>query len=112
MKPEDIRALRIAYGMKRELFAKVLGLSKQSLYYWERGTHSPTRYDLIVLLRLWAMLHNPKKRKIAKDVLWKASKLPSCPAEKDGAHIGDFFHGGLQNFGLGLILSTIFKGQK
>ena len=114
MQPDDIRALRAAYGLTREEFARAIGVTKQTIYFWEHGKYYPARYDSIVLYKLWAMLHNPEERKIAKNALFKAKTLPPEPSieEKKGGNIGAFLSGELIGFGLGLILQSLFGGKK
>lgn len=110
MKPQDIRALRTAYGLTREEFARALGVNKQTLYFWETGKSSPSRYDILVLHKLWSMLHNSDQREIAQNALNEAKDLTPAPSEEN--NIGDFIAGGLIGFGLGLLLSSLFRDDK
>ena len=113
MKPEDIRALRTAYKMTREEFSRSIGITNQTLYLWEKGVHPPSRYDIVVLYKLWTMLHDPEEREIAKKALHKAKTLPSSPpTAKEGMGLGQIIKDGLKGFGLGLLLSSLFEGNK
>lgn len=81
MNPNDIKAIRAAYGIKREDFAKSIGVTKQTLYFWEHGTYYPSRYDVVMLHKLWSMLQNSRQREIAHSALHKAKNLPNIAQE-------------------------------
>ena len=81
MNPEDIRALRASYCLTREELAKAIGVTKQTLYFWEKGTYKPSRYDAVVLRELWKITQNTKKKVFMKKVLHKIKKTENYDAE-------------------------------
>lgn len=116
MSPEDIRYLRTeCYGLTREEFANALGVTAQTIYFWEKGTYFPSRYDLVVLYRLWEMYQNPFYREKAKQALKQAATLPPVPPNninyqntQNKNSLGPLIAGGLIGIGLGLLLSKLF----
>lgn len=55
--PKQIRALRQSLDLTVVQFAKKLGVVKESIYNWERGTSHPT-YGMMVKLNALAMKHS------------------------------------------------------
>lgn len=112
MYPEQIKMLRQTYGLTREEFAKALGVSAQTIYFWENGTHAPSRYDSVVLYRLWEMSFSPATREEARQALRKAIDLPNSPPfqkHTDSSDVlGAAIVGGLIGFGLGVLLTALF----
>ena len=42
MSPAEIRALRRRYGESREAFARRVGVTRNTVWMWEKGTSPPT----------------------------------------------------------------------
>ena len=102
MLPQDIKALRVAYKLTQKEFASAIGVQKQTLYFWEKGKYSPSRYDVIVICKLWKMLHSPKQRAIAQNALDHAKNLPAPKNNSIGQHV-------IRESNVGYLLSEIFS---
>jgi len=48
-KPEDIKAFRQSLELSQEAFAKLLGVTRNFIYYLERGERSPSQTIMLLL---------------------------------------------------------------
>lgn len=53
--PERLREIRTGNGMSLEDVAGVLGISKQTVWYWEKGRNLPSPQHLLALNRLFTL---------------------------------------------------------
>lgn len=53
--PKSVRAHRKRLGMSAEQYAKILGVSMQTVYHWEQGKSRPRRTQMNVLTTVRAM---------------------------------------------------------
>jgi len=107
MHGEEIRRIRKAYRLTLHQFGRAFGVTAQTVFYWEHGTHSPSGYDVIVLMKLKEMLRNSQDKKRTRRALIEAQKLPAAPSGTSGATLA----AGLVGFGLGLLLAALFGGK-
>lgn len=52
MKPLEIRKLRESLGKTQTDFGRALGVSKQTICYWESGNRQPSKQSSVLLLLL------------------------------------------------------------
>lgn len=71
MKPSEIKAIRAIYSLSRYDLAQILGVNKQTIYFWETSRTKPLTIYLVVLQKFWDTIQNDKKR----DKVEKAIKL-------------------------------------
>ncbi len=110
MTPEEVKALRLKLGVTQSQLARALGVSEQTIYNWERGLATPTRYDAVVLLRMAELADTPEGRERIREAVEQAQYMRPAPAEKPkpGISAGEAFAIGALGFGLGALLGALF----
>ncbi len=104
MTREDIRQIRKTYGMTQGRFGSALGVSSQTMFFWEKGVNAPSGHQQIILHRLSAMAKNPQQFARAKDALSRAQFMrPGFEPETAPGSVD------LNTCGLGLMLAALFK---
>lgn len=107
MKNDEIKKLRAAYGMTQSAFSSALGVSCQTVYYWESGRLNPSSHQKIVLHRLARMSKNRRGFLRAFDAMDKSQFMRPCPEDSDVLGSTD-----LRSCGLGRLLLALFRVEE
>jgi DNA-binding transcriptional regulator YiaG len=62
--PERIKAFRKKYRLTQKSLGEFLGVSKISIYQWERGMRNPSRTTQILLSRIEEEMKNQKRKEV------------------------------------------------
>lgn len=107
MNCEEIKTIRKGFLLTREEFSRILDVSSQTIYFWENGTTSPSRFDLVVLYRMKELFHLADREKYGRE-LKKISRIPNAmPLVKSPYEIKT----DLKNSRLGALLFFLFSSQ-
>lgn len=115
---QEIKALRQTIGLTQAQIARALGVTEQTVYSWERGTASPSRFDEIVILRMRELARTAAGRAQIHEAVMKAQYMPPAPSaapKSEGVIAGDVLAIGVGAFGLGVLLGALFasgEGKK
>jgi DNA-binding XRE family transcriptional regulator len=64
--PERIRELRKKYSLTQKGLGQLLGVSKISIYQWERGFRNPSRTTQILLSRIEEEMKIQNRKEVKK----------------------------------------------
>jgi transcriptional regulator with XRE-family HTH domain len=108
MDPKRITRIRNAYGLTQQDFARALGVSTQTIWYWEKGRFKPNRFDLVVLTQMEAAIGNLPYQDRVRNALHEAQVLPPDQRAAEGTKLGDLIAAGAIAVGLVVLLEALF----
>ncbi|MCC6574387.1 MAG: helix-turn-helix domain-containing protein [Planctomycetes bacterium] len=103
---EQVKNLRHRLGLTQAQMARALQVTEQTIYNWERGLALPTRYDAVIMNRLWHMAQTADTRNRAREALVRAAEAKAVNEKQLAAAI----IGSAVGLGLGLLLAELFGG--
>jgi len=75
MPPNEIRDLREKVGLTQRQFARLLGVTHQTVINWEKGRTEPPPMHDELMERWWNQLHQNEQRKRLKKLLTASGAL-------------------------------------
>jgi transcriptional regulator with XRE-family HTH domain len=93
--------------MTQTQFARIMGVSPQTISNWETGHTAPSKFNEVTLLSLKAALSNPEGKKQVFDALHRAHLMPSDPEKAKSGNWEDLIAAGLIGVGLVMLLKAL-----
>jgi transcriptional regulator with XRE-family HTH domain len=110
--PKDIQTIREAYNLTPTQFARVMAISRPTIYAWESGRTVPGPHERMILWRLAEATHDPQAftntfLAIKKALTYQQSAPPSNASPWKQESSSSFADNALA-FGLGALLGVLF----
>ena len=112
MEPALIQEIRKRYRLRVSELARLLAVTRDAVYKWERGDMTPGPHPRFLLWQLWEASHDPRKRVRVQDAMGESLLLPSAPEPETKSRnkkTGEFVKGLGAGFGLAVLLAALFK---
>jgi transcriptional regulator with XRE-family HTH domain len=102
----EIKLLRGDYGLTQAQLAKVLGVTAQSVYYWERDEFQPAPHHLQDLAQMWNARFDPRHKGQIERWLNERLAIPDAATPPKVAAGGSALIAAAAAIGLGLLLGA------
>lgn len=109
----EIKLLRADYGLTQDQLAKILGVTAQAVYYWERDEYQPAPHHLQNLAQMWNARFDSQHRDLIERWLSERLAAPEAISAPKSTTNGSALIAAAGAFGLGLLLGAVFaEGDK
>lgn len=109
----DIKTLRAEYGLTQVQLAKILGVSAQTIYYWEGDQFQPAPHHLQNLAQMWnAQFDGTHREQIVRWINARLATPDATTPSQTAVGAGSALLAAAAAIGVGLLLGSALAADK